>query len=222
MKKLLFFLSFLMITGMLNAQVKERSVSMSKGHNNAFVVQFKNAQAKEVSEVWEKYVKDFKTSAKKVKKSEELMADDAEIKEMSTNTVDIYSLAEQSGEDVTFYVWFDLGGAFLSSKMHPDRYPKAMEIMRDFEYEVDRDRLKKMVKEQEDILKDMEKELDGFQKDQKNEEDNIQKYKEKIAESEEKIREAIANQKETEVKVRQQQKLIETTEMELKKIGKKN
>ena len=50
---------------------------------------------------------------------------------MSRNTVDVYALIEGRGPDAELVVWFDLGGAFLSSEMHPTRFPYADKILSD-------------------------------------------------------------------------------------------
>ena len=225
MKKLLLLSAILFTFFTLQAQVdiKEGTLSMSQGSQNGFTMEFEGLDKGTVEKLWEKHVKDYKGKMRKVKKSDERVADDSEIKGASENTIDIYSLVTKQGSEVTrISVWFDLGGAFLSSKTHPDRYPAVEKMLLNFAVETEREKVRMEIKVQEDVMKKMEKDMDSYRKEQKQMEEDIEKYREKIKEAEARIEQAVQNQKVKQEEIKTQGKMIETTKDRMKTLKKAN
>ncbi len=221
MKKASLLFMFLMFSiATMFAQIKEGSASMSKGSENAFSIELRQTEAKEVSKAWEKYVKKFKGKVKRDKKSGEIFADDCEIEAMSSNTVDIYSSLRQSGENTTLTVWYDLGGAFLSSSMHGDKIPVVEKMLQEFAISVDRASVEEDLKEQEKILKGLEKDLKGLEKDKEKSEDEIVKCEKKIVEEKEAIKVNLEDQKVKVGEIEAQKKVVEQIRDALKKLDK--
>ncbi len=200
------------------AQVKEATASMSKGSENAFAIELRQTEEKEVSKAWEKFIKKYKGKVKKDKKSGEFFADDSEYREMSNNTIDIYSTLRQSGENTVLTVWYDLGGAFLSSELHGDKVPFAEKMLVDFAKSVDVASVEEDLKEQEKMLKGLEKDLKGLVKDKEKSESEIEKCEKKILEEKEAIRVSLENQKTKATEIEAQMKVIEEIRATLKKM----
>lgn len=172
----------------VQAEVKEAVKQMSRGPNNAFTIQIEGADPKDVEDEWKDFLNQFDGKTKKDKKTNEYFSDNAIIKEMGNNTVDIYStvVAVNGGAtDVT--VWFDLGGAFLSSQAHPDKFKIAGKMLDDFSRRMNRKMIGAKLEEQQKVLEkeqgkleDLKKERDGLKKD-------IESYKERIQKAEQDI-----------------------------------
>lgn len=219
MKKVTLFLAFMIFSiAATFAQVEEGAASMSKGSENAFSLELRSTNQKDVEKAWEKYIKGFKGKVKKDKKSGEIFSDDSRINDMSTNTVDIYATVAPSGENTTLTVWFDLGGAFLNSSMHSDKVSIAKKMLNDFSMSVSTAQVEEQLKEQEKVLKGMEKDQKGLEKDKSNLENDIKKFEQKIAEAKEAITKNLEEQKNKKVEIESQKKVVSEIKTTLKKM----
>jgi len=198
-----------------NAQISEESKSMNLGVKNALVLELPGTKEKFVEKLWKKYIKDYKSKAKKVKKADELLADDCEIPSIGgANTVDVYTRASANGDNVYLTMWVDLGGAFLSSAEHPDRYTEAEKFLMRFALEVTKEKIKIEIEDEEDKLKDFEKNMkklvranDGYHRD--------------IEQAKEKIKKATANIEQNEIDQEKSQKQIDSQKEAVKKVKKR-
>ena len=222
MKKLIPLTLFWCAFSILHAQVQEGLMLMSQGSQNAFYTDFENARAKDIEDLWTQYAKDLNGKTGKVKKTDEYLTDDATIKDMSANTVDVYALAKQEGDNVRFVLWFNLGGAYLNSRDHPAQIAAGYRILSEFTRVVEIDRLEKVIKEQESLLKQMGKDLSGFEKDQAGLEKDIADYEKKIEEAREGIRQAQARQETQRQAIKDEEKRLQELQDQLKSMKKKN
>ena len=120
MKKVLFLVFGIAFTLSVSAQISfnEDTVKMSKGENNAFIMELPTDDSKMIKADWVKYMKGFKGKKTKLnKKTGEYFSDNANIKYLSDNTIDVF--AKVKGNTLT--VWYNLGGAYLNSEMHTDK-----------------------------------------------------------------------------------------------------
>ncbi|MEL6637137.1 MAG: hypothetical protein AAFR05_10340 [Bacteroidota bacterium] len=208
MKKLIALLPLLGTVLFLNAQVNTKSMVMSQGNHPALAVFIKSTDTKTVEEAWNKFIKKYKGKTKELKKNSEFFTDDAEIKDMSSNTVDVYAKVLKKEDGSELLVWFDLGGAYLSAATHPDRYPVAMTMLENFRLSISRTAMEEEIKVQEAALKKLNGELSGLEKEESGAEADIVKYEKKIEEAKQKIAEVQADQKTKEVEIESQQRLI--------------
>ncbi|MBR9919814.1 MAG: hypothetical protein GYB31_03180 [Bacteroidetes bacterium] len=184
-------------------EVDEETRSMSEGVNHALVLSMEMTDVKLAEDHWSDYLKDYGSKPKKVKGSDELLSDDADIPGIGAgNTVDVYVTFEEVGNNVDVTVWFNLGGAYLNSKDHPSRFEDAMRFLDRYVLSVSKDVVKEELKLEEDRLKDLEKELDKLEKEKS-------KFEDDIAEAEERIRQAKADIKENESEQTNRQREIE-------------
>lgn len=186
---------------------------MSQGSQSALYVKLENIQAKDVENQWVKYARSFDGKTDKVKRTDEYITDDATIKDMSDNTVDIYALAKQEGPDVVFFLWFDLGGAFLDARLHGKSIGEGRRILEDFARIVRVDQMESLIKDQEGAVKKMEKELADFEKDQKDAE-------KAIADLEKKVKDAVKNQEAKRAEIKAGQDKLTELQQALKKVEK--
>lgn len=199
-------------------EVNETSFGFSTGNQHALYVTVFEATSKDVSKAWQKELRNFK--GKVNEKKGEVFADNAIIKDFKdNNAVDIYSRFEDTKDGNTkMYVAIDMGGAYLSSSDHPEKFKAMKKILFDFAKEMS----KEVVKEQ---IKDASKVFSGFELDQKkltreNEDlhKDIENYKEKITKAEEDIKTNLANQEAKKKELEEQQKVVDALNEKLKGI----
>lgn len=203
----------------LNAQVREQTRSMSLGTEPAMVMKIPNTNEKVVADVWQSYVKDaYRGKTKWDRKSKEYFTDDVSITAIGgSNTVDLYAAIDQSGQDVEFVLWCDLGGAFLSSSSHPDRYAEAEKMLAQFSMEVAKAGVQFELDDQEKELKRLEGELkklqnanDRYHKEIEKAEEAIKKAQEEIVKNEQEQEAALQN-------IEKQKQVVEGVKKRLKK-----
>ena len=193
MKFLAIFLLSVLIAPFSYGQIMESKKAMSQGDMNALVVTLPDTEVKVVEKEWEKFMKDHKAKVRGIKKSDEVFSDDAKLESISNNTVDVYSLVIQSGDDTKLSVWFDLGGAYLNSGDYPDKYANAKKLLHDFSGIVSKTYIANMLQVEEKKMKDLEGNLKDIDKSQENSERDIIKYQEKIEEEKANIETAKSN-----------------------------
>ena len=122
--------SFSSIAQTKKIDISEKSSSFINGSHNALSANIYDADEDLIEKEWKKTMKDYKA---KVSTKKEIFADDALIKNMSENTVDIYAKIEKSSDgDFNIIVAFNLGGTYLSSSTHPDKFKIAKNLVYNF------------------------------------------------------------------------------------------
>lgn len=196
------FITLSMAVAQKSLEVRESQLAMSAGMKPGFTVTLTGMTQETVSDAWEAYLRDYNGKTKYSKKAKEFFTDDATIKKMSDNSVDIYSTVTEKDNDAQLTAWFDLGGAYLSSSMHPDKISTVQNMMKDFVLGVSKSTLEEEIKEQQKRLEKMEGELKGLEKDKASMERDIYDWENRIVDTRKKIEQNIKDQqtKNTEVK----------------------
>jgi len=209
-------------------KVTESTQSMSEGSANAFVVSFPKASEKTVAKNWKTYAKKFKGKLSYDKNQGEYFLDNAELKEMSENNVDVRAKIIQKGEGVELVVWFNLGVTYLSSSEHAERYPSAETFLHKFDLMIYGELMKEQLKEEEKAMKLMGKELKKIEKAQEKEQKAIDKEQKAIEKAQKAIdesKEVIAEQEEAKAKqnaeIEYQNQLIEKINAKIKEAKQK-
>ncbi|EJF53463.1 hypothetical protein SapgrDRAFT_1759 [Saprospira grandis DSM 2844] len=208
--------------GQLEAEIAEEFRTLSEGSQSAFVMSLPTGDSKLVKKAWAKYSKKkFKKKAKYEKGEDRMFTDDARIKDMSTNTVDLYVRTVIVGEDsLEFVLWCNLGAVYLSGKEYPDRANLARGYMQEFASLIFLDILKAREKEEKAVLKLQEKEAKKQEKAIAKLAKKIEKYQEEIAKIEAKIGEVEEEKGKEEEVLLEQKSNIEGQEEEIKLLQK--
>jgi hypothetical protein len=170
--------------------VGHATAAMSRGERPAFTATLQDAVLDDAEKVLKDHMKDYKGKWTGNSKSE-IFVDDATIKAMSDNTVDVYVKLFQASKDVKIVAFFDLGGAYVSAETHPEAAKTAEALVRDYVMHYYRVRTEQELDAAEDQLKDLEKTLDGLVKDNEkrrkdigSQERNIERARQDIAQNE--------------------------------------
>ena len=195
---------------------------MSRGENNSFTIDFNVGNADAIADLWVDYQKDFKAKKPKLdKKANEYFADDARIDKISDNTIDIYSkVARKSDKGAVLTIWFDLGGAYLSSNRHPDRIAGAREWMAGFEQVVKAAFAKEALEAEEAMLKDLGKEMKDLEKEKENAAKIVEKLQEELEAARRRVAEMDAVLGTKQQQIMEQEKAVEAAKAKVKKMRK--
>lgn len=194
--------------------VKELAEDIGGGVQNALVVKILDINPVDAEEGFKTYMKSY--NGKKTSKGGSIFIDNADIKEISENTVDVYAKAVATGKDVNFNVAFDLGGIFLSSKTHKDKYLVAEKMIKDFATKMTKEPLLNKLKEAQKILTKAEDEQKNLEKDNASLNEEIQTYKNKMKTAEDNLAKNKAEQDKKKVEIDTNKKLVSDIETKLK------
>ena len=210
----------------IEASIKEETKANSKGSFNALVMELPGTSGKEVNKAWSKFMKKYRGKTKFDRRANEYMTDDATIKEMSDNTVDIIAKVEERGADGTaISVWFNLGVSYLSSKDHSERYPAGEKLLKLFANQVSADMIEQELAKAEKALKDLEDALKKLEKEKVQGEKDIEDYKatilkmeENILKGEDALKKNDEDQSKTSLSIEEQLKVVEEIKARLERI----
>ena len=198
--------------------VQEGLKTMSKGDQNCFYLELPPNHEKLAAEVWKDFMKEYKGKTKFNKKTKEFFTDNTTISGMSDNTVDVYARVDI--DEIT--VWYDLGGAYLTSYTHSDRYPAVEKMLSAYYLNFSREVAKENVKQKEDELKGLEKEQKKLENDNSNLNETIKKAKEAIAKAEQEIEANLKMQEAKKQAIKDKLSEVQDAKKNLDNLGKKN
>jgi predicted nucleic acid-binding Zn-ribbon protein len=177
----------LAVSGQKMLPVTHDSLPMSRGTQHAFSVLLPGAQVDDAEDVLKTAFKSYKGKASGNNKTE-LFFDDANIKALSENTVDVYVRLYQVASDVKADVFFDLGGIYLNPRTHPQQSEAAEKILQDYAQRYKRYQIEKELEEQNKVLDEREKAYDALVKEKEkmeksiaSDERNIEKARQEIS-----------------------------------------
>jgi len=136
MKKLIIIITAVLLVNAITVmaqgkmQVSEVSDGMSQGTQKGLAITIFGTSVKDVEKLWKKEMKNNK--GKVGNEKGDVFADDAKFKNISENTIDIYATFKEVSEGTKMTVFFNLGGAYISSSKHPEEYKAAEKIIYSF------------------------------------------------------------------------------------------
>ena len=193
-----------------DVKVRESNESFSNGNHNSLTVTLYVTDISMVEKEWKSKMKDFGYD-KSSEKKDEYFFDNVVMKDLGNNTMDVFSkVTEQKGEkSVLLTAAFDLGGAYLSSSEHKDKFEYVKKMMHDFAVKISKEELDDQIKAAGKVLSNLQDKQAGLEKDNKGLADDITNYNAKIKKANEQIEQ---NKKDIETKkgeVAAQQKVVE-------------
>ncbi len=227
MKKLLILLFTVFSTCYLSAQetmqvqVREAPKTMSEGVNNSLVIELWNVNEKTAVKEWKKFIRQYKGKTKRERKMRHWFTDNAKIRTISSNTVDIYAWFDENKKtDVTTATfWFNLGGAYVSSQLNPAQYGAAVKVLLDYKASLDLVEAEDDLGAQEKALKDLESDLKKLKKDNEDYHQKIKDAKKLISELEQKIQQNLKEQETKMQEIDTQKKVVENAKKTVKVIS---
>ncbi len=193
-----------------DVKVRESNESFSNGGHNALSVTLYVTDVNMVEKEWKSQMKDFGYD-KSSEKSNEYFFDNVIMKQLGNNTLDVFSkVTEQKAEKtVTLTAAFDLGGAYLSSSEHREKFEYVKKVMHDFAVKITKEAIDDEIKDASKVLSNIQSKQASLEKDNKGLADDITNYNQKIKKANEQIEQ---NKQDIETKkseVTAQQKVVD-------------
>jgi len=220
--RILYLLLFIVFTTFtLSAQtVTEQSTSMSLGKQNAFYLELDQTNMDVAEDVLKDFVKEY-GKLKRNRKAKEYYSSEITISQINGNDpFNLYVKLDEKMDMVATYLWVDLNGRFADSVEDPQVAEGAMEFLKKYYIMVQKERLNRLMEEEEDNFKDLEKDLKKLIKENEKFHDKIEDAKEEIIKNEKNIEENLQFQEEQRMKIERQKQLLEEIKKEYNNIGK--
>lgn len=222
MKKILLTALTVFAVAILPAQkikVKEGSESIGGGNNNSFTVTLYGVNPSDAEESFRSFMKQY--DGKRSSKDGGVFVDNATMKDLSQNTVDVYGKAKGSKGDkeITFVVAFDLGGVFLNSNDHKAAANAAEKLVKEFAIKATKDAIEAEMKAAQKVQEKLEDDQKDLEKDNKNLVSDIENYKAKIKKAEDDIVKNKADQDKKKAEIEAQKKVVADINAKLKAVN---
>lgn len=209
MKKIVFGFAVLMSASALAQKIKvsESNEKIGGGSHNALVVSIYESSPEAIEKEWKSLMKSYDA---KVTSKDFIFADNALIKTMGPNTIDVYARSEKvKDNEIKFIVAFDLGGAYLSSSQHSQQYGTAKDIVEKFARTMTKESIADQLKAETKILNKLVSQEKDLVSDQESLNKDITEWKDKIKKAEEEIVKKKAEQEKKKAEIAAQQKVVE-------------
>lgn len=199
-----------------SAQVKEGEKLMSLGNNNSLSIELPKVKADFAEKIWKNFVKQYKGKYTKDKKNKEFFLDNALIAGLNSgNTIDVHASFVEMGENTTFSVWFNLGGAYISSAQFKEQYTEAEKLVLKYAIETAAAQTKVQLEDQQDELKKQEKQLKKLEEKNADFKKDIENWKAKIKQAELDIEANVKAQGDQKIKIGEQRKMVDEIQKKL-------
>jgi len=188
-------------------KVSESTEKIGGGSHNSLVVSIYEVEADEILKEWKSLMKHYDG---KVTMSDGVFADNAIIKSMGPNSMDIYARTEKVKEgEVKLIVGFDLGGAYLSSSLHGEQFKIAKQIVYDFAVKTTKESVADQLKAAQKILNKITDQHEDLVKNTESLKKDIEDYKSRIKKAEENIVKNNSEQEKKKQEISSQQKVVD-------------
>ena len=210
MKKLINVVAAVVFTLSVQAgtvTVVEGNSKIAEGSNNALSVIIYETDFEEILKAWKKEMKDTKAKVKKSKG--EIFADNAVIKKLGDHPMDIYARTEKIVGGSKLIIGINLGGAFLNSSDHKEKYDAFAKFVEEFAESQIKEAIQKQIKAAEKELKDREKAQEKLVKEKTDLKSKIEGFKNDIKAAEGEITTNESDQDSKKMSIEEQKKEVE-------------
>ena len=218
--KSLYLILFLFLSIGCMAQsikVKESNSDFSAAQNvNALVVEIPYVSQDFIEGKIKKLFKGLGKHKESKKEHVAMMVDLKDFGKMPFNAYAVSSISKNELISVRFC--FDLGGAYLNSKDHPEKYKVIEEIIEDFASKSVKSWIENIVRDENKRLNNLEKEQKDLVKRKENLEKEIKDFERKIDDNKNSIKENLESQSAKKSEIETQKKQVELVEKKLKSL----
>jgi len=218
-----FCLSLIVIISVFSAKsqdydfsITESDVKLGGVFHNTLSINIYETDKKSIVQEWKSELK--KTDAK-VSSKDEINALSAYMKDIGNLPFNLYSKVEEKGDKLfALYVAVDLGGTYLSSSIHPDKYKIFSDMIYEFATKMTNEGIHKQIKDAEKVLDQSNNDLDKLVKDNKKLNDNIEGWQDDIKKAENELVKNEEDQKFKQEEINQRKEIVNEVKAKLKKV----
>jgi len=170
----------------------------------------------DITKEWKSEMKKLKA---KVSSKKEIIATNAYMKQMGEKPIDIYAVVEAKEKGIyELSVAVNLGGAYLSKSMHPDKYEVMELFIKDFAKKLVVSAIQDQIKTATKDLEKREKEFDKLVGDNENLHENIKNWEAAIIQAEKDIVQNVKDQEAKKKEIEDAKKILEFVKDKLNQI----
>ncbi|HRZ41645.1 MAG TPA: hypothetical protein P5228_02965 [Bacteroidales bacterium] len=173
----LFLLLLPFFAGAQSISVTHVQAFIANGTNNALAVNVPEANSREVSDAWKKFMK---KKGATLTGLTEILAENARFDVISPDLMDVYAIFNQKEGFVEMIVAFKTGTGFIYPATSPVAYGAAEKIVKDFAMKQARDGIGQRLAGEKSELKKLSNKEKKFRKQEKKLNKQIAKYNRKI------------------------------------------
>ncbi len=178
-------------------QVVETQRAMQAGINTAFTVLFQDTDHKLVKKTWKNFLQSrFDGRVKYDRKAKELVAEGTMVSGISQEPIDLHASVDRIGRHVELSLWVRMQDEFLRSANKPQQAREARFLLQDFSREVEREKIREELEQEERQFRKMERQYRKLQAAKARYERDIAQARERIERAEENIESNIIAQEE--------------------------
>lgn len=181
----LLFLTLLFTAG--QSQVSFVDDNMSEGLRPGVSILLPDVNTRFVDSQWKTYIKKYGGKYRWNRRQGEHRNEGTSIPNVSPESINVYAVTRESGNNTQFIVWFQEGTQFLNPQKDSLKMDNAANLLNHFALEVAREKLKDDIKEEEKNLSKLENELRKQERQNEKLHSDIESYKEKIAKAQQDI-----------------------------------
>jgi len=176
--------------GQSNAQTKYEIKETEQNIRKGFEVLLPSSTMKDADNSVREFLKVYKAKIEYTDKNKtESMAMQTLIPSINSTPVDVYYNVIAMGADAKLYMYFNMGGLYVTSKGTPEKYAPALSIMNQVVGKIAFDKAQFQVDSVMTFQKTLEKELSVLEGDKKGIESSMEKNKKSISDNELEIKE---------------------------------
>ncbi|HKK74082.1 MAG TPA: hypothetical protein VJ953_03330 [Saprospiraceae bacterium] len=206
--------------GLNYRSVEEREAMMSTGFANAFSIRVPSDDRRLVRRVWKDYMQShYNGRTKYDRKTKELVTTKAKISALGGRQSTLIGKQEKLGNTIHFTIWVENEGEMVRSARNRRQAREADMILNDFVVEIEREKTRIYLKNEQRELSKLERKLRRLQNANKRYHHEIEMARERIQRMEENIVENEAEQVQSIEKIDRQQQVVENVKENLERIN---
>ena len=168
-------------------EVTEAKRPMSKGENNAFIIEVPQTKITDLQKSWTNYLKN-NAKEKIVNEKGEIFILASIIKRINDKSLNLYSRFQETTVGTNINTFYQIDDVFVTSENNATVATSIKSFLFDFGKQAYAEAVQIELEREQKTLKDLEKDLDGLHKEEDKELKNIDKYKREIEKAEDVIK----------------------------------
>ncbi len=168
-------------------EVTEGKRPMSKGDNNAFIIEVPQTKTADLQKSWTNYLKS-NTKEKIVNEKGEIFVLATVIQRLNDKSLNLYSRFQETTVGTNINTFYQIDDVFVTSENNASVALSVKSFLFDFGKQAYAEAVQVELDREQKTLKDLEKELDGLHKEEDKELKNVDKYKREIEKAEDVIK----------------------------------
>ena len=186
---------------------EEENENLGGGVNPAVSVIVYETDESTVQKEWKSLMK--KNDAKVSNSHGESFAENAMLKDISADTLGIYSKTKKEGNGVRLTVAMKTGGQFLSPAKNGAEISRMKKLLEDFARRLTKESIMEQTKDAEKVYEKDVRKQEELVRDNTDLHKDIEKYKDKIQRAEDDIKKNLKEQEEAKKKIELQKKVVD-------------